>query len=142
MTAILGTADVERFRAAIARRLGLLFDESKLGHLGEVLARTADSRGVSAANYVDRLESQEPLHRELPALAQELTVGETYFFRHFDQFRASAEVAIPDRLSVRASVRKLSVLSAGCASGEEAYSLAILLRDRLSDYAAAVGGAP
>ncbi|MGH8471830.1 MAG: CheR family methyltransferase, partial [Gammaproteobacteria bacterium] len=131
MTATIGIVDVERYRTAIARRLGLLFDESKLGYLGEVLARRTESSGGSAATYLDRLESQEPLHAELRALAQELTVSETYFFRHLDQFRAFAELAIPDRLSARAGARKLSLLCAGCASGEEAYSLAILVRERL-----------
>ena len=63
---------------------------------------------------------------ELAALAQELTVPETYFFRNRDQFRAFAEVALPDRAAARAGERRLNLLSAGCASGEEAYSLAIV----------------
>jgi chemotaxis protein methyltransferase CheR len=56
-------------------------------------------------------------------------VPETYFFRHYDQFRAAAEVALPDRMRARSVTRRLSILSAGCASGEEAYSLAVLAQE-------------
>src|SRR5207247_2974392 len=66
---------------------------------------------------------------ELAALARELTVPETYFFRNRDQFRALSDVVLPDRIAARAGERRLSLLSAGCASGEEAYSLAIVARD-------------
>jgi chemotaxis protein methyltransferase CheR len=131
MIVAIGSGEVERFRSAIARRYGLLFDDSKLGYLAEVLARRTNSSGASATTYLERFEACEPWHEELRALAQELTVGETYFFRHFDQFRAFAELAVPDRLSARGGVRRLSILSAGCASGEEPYSLGILLQAKL-----------
>jgi chemotaxis protein methyltransferase CheR len=70
---------------------------------------------------------------EAAALAEELTVGETYFFRHPDQFRAFTDVATQARLQLPSPHRPLRILSAGCASGEEAYSLAILLHQHLSD---------
>ena len=57
---------------------------------------------------------------------------ETYFFRNIDQFHAFKDVAVADRLRRRAAHRTLRVLSAGCASGEEAYSLAMILRETLS----------
>src|SRR5207244_1309096 len=72
---------------------------------------------------------------ELGALAEELTVTETYFFRNMDQFRALTEVALPDRIRARPSRRSLSLLSAGCASGEEAYSLAAAVRQQLPETA-------
>jgi chemotaxis protein methyltransferase CheR len=65
---------------------------------------------------------------ETTALTEELTVGETYFFRHPDQFRAFTDVALLPRLRASVSHSRLRILSAGCASGEEAYSLAILVR--------------
>lgn len=127
-----GTEDALRFRSAIAGRFGLLFDESKLDFLAEVLERRAGSCGEPPSVYLERLEGSAPGPGELGALAEELTVAETYFFRHLDQFRAVAEVALPDRMGHRAAQRALSLLSAGCASGEEAYSLAILCRDLAS----------
>jgi chemotaxis protein methyltransferase CheR len=129
--------DLDRFRAAIVREIGLQFDDAKLGFLGEVLQRRLDKLGRSGEAYLSDLE-QEPWHGEFTELAQELTVGETYFFRNNEQFRALAEVALPERMRVnRASAigppRKLRLLSAGCASGEEAYSMAIVARSTVTD---------
>jgi chemotaxis protein methyltransferase CheR len=123
-------SDVDRFRAAIARRLSLHFDDSKLALLGEVLARRMEATRRPIAEYLTRLEQLDE-RQELRALTAELTVGETYFFRNIDQFRALTEVALPERMAARASTRRLRLLSAGCASGEEAYSLARVLREHV-----------
>ena len=136
MTAPLpGLDDVGRFRGAIARQLGLHLDESKHAFLAEVLQRRADAHTASTKVYldhIDRFDRGDP-HRardEVRALAQELTIGETYFFRHHEQFQAFADVALPARVAARAADRTLRLLSAGCASGEEAYTLAIVVRER------------
>jgi chemotaxis protein methyltransferase CheR len=133
MRASVGVLEIERFRAAVARRFGLSFDESKGGFLGEVLERRTEATRTSPSTYLDRLDSQDSLAGEVRVLAQELTVSETYFFRHLDQFRAFAEIALPDRLAARTGSLPLSLLSAGCASGEEAASLAILTREKLPE---------
>jgi chemotaxis protein methyltransferase CheR len=123
-----GVQSLERFRDAIVRRLGLYFEEAKLGFLGEVLQRRLEVTGVAADAYLSSLESH-PTRAELGRLAEALTVGETYFFRNKDQFRAFVEVVVPERMRANAASRRLRFLSAGCASGEEPYTLAIILRD-------------
>jgi chemotaxis protein methyltransferase CheR len=123
----------ERFRSWIAQCLGLQFDDSKLGFLADVLARRVDRTKETLAPYLDALRGPRA-HEELRILAPELTVAETYFFRHIEQLRAFVEVALPDCLT-RAGARTLRVLSAGCASGEEPYSLAILVREHFTDAA-------
>jgi len=127
MTSPAAGAAVQRFRAAVAQRMGLFFDDSKLGLLSDVLHRRLESGAWTPEEYLALLEEGSA---ELRTLATELTVGETYFFRHLDQFKAFREVALPERLRARAASRRLNVLSAGCASGEEAYSLAMVLRDQ------------
>jgi chemotaxis protein methyltransferase CheR len=127
----LETEDVERFRAAMGRCFGLSFDDSKLGFLGAVLERRLDANRKTAGAYLGDIEGPRGAPNERRELARELTVPETYFFRHFDQFRAFDEVALPGRLAARSNLRELRVLSAGCASGEEAYSLAIVVRERV-----------
>ncbi|TMA38534.1 MAG: hypothetical protein E6J79_06455, partial [Deltaproteobacteria bacterium] len=123
-------ADVHRFRAVVARRLGLQFEDGRLDLLADLLQqRCARWGGGSCTEYLDRLGSEAGWPEELPALATELTVGETYFFRHPDHFAAFAEIALPARQRAREDVHRLRILSAGCASGEETYSLAILLRE-------------
>ena len=123
---------IERFREAITRRLGLLFDDTRLGFLGEVLQRRVGISGLPAEAYIADLETRAG-RDELGGLAEALTVGETYFFRNNDQFRAFSEVAIPHRMRANAQTRRLRILSAGCASGEEPYTLAILLRRLIND---------
>jgi len=126
------SVDVGRFRTAIAQRMGLSFDDGKLEFLATVFERRLHAQGEPAARYLARLERHaDP--QELREIAQELTIGETYFFRHSDQFRAFSEVALPARMEARASNRQLRLLSAGCSSGEEAYTLSILARERLLD---------
>lgn len=121
MTAV---SNLERFRALLALRTGLFFDETRYAFLHEVLERRLAAFEGGVASYFAELEDQAAT-TELLALAEEVTVGETYFFRHLDQFRAYAEVALPERVIARGGSRPLKVLSAGTSSGEEAYSLAM-----------------
>jgi chemotaxis protein methyltransferase CheR len=127
--------DLERFRAAIIRRIGLQFDDGKLEFLGEVLRRRLDRLDRPGDAYLRDLE-QDPSRSEMSALAQELTVGETYFFRNHEQFRALAEIVLPERMRAAGEgggKKNLRLLSAGCASGEEAYSMAIVAREAVVD---------
>ena len=63
------------------------------------------------------------------ALCQGVSVGETYFFRHPEHFRTLAATVLPELLD--AGVREIRAWSAGCATGEEAYSMAACLLDLL-----------
>jgi len=118
----------KRFREIVAVCFGLIFDDSKLGFLGDVLRRRAESRGTPVEVYLAQFEAGAAAE-EVGPLAEELTVGETYFFRNGDQFRAFSEVVLPERMQARASTRKLSFLSAGCSSGEEPFTLAMVARE-------------
>jgi chemotaxis protein methyltransferase CheR len=132
MTVLPGTDEVARFRSVVAHRLGLRLDAPGLPLLGEVLRRRLDVAGQPCEPYLEHLEAH-PAPDEVSAVAEELTVAETYFFRDGNQFRALAQHALPDRMRAQAARKQLRILSAGCASGEEAYSLAILLRETITD---------
>jgi chemotaxis protein methyltransferase CheR len=123
---------IERFRDLIAARLGLEFEDAKLAMLSEVLRRRLDQSGERSDDYLNQLDGGTP-GKELDAISTELTVAETYFFRNLSQFRALSEVALPARARRRRKERRLRILSAGCATGEEAYSIAILLQDAVLD---------
>ncbi len=124
---------VERFRAVVGRCLGLGFEETRFGELAEVLERLGSADRSGPEGYLERLERSAAGPDDIQALARQLTVGETYFLRNAAQFRALAEVALPERLEVRSGHRQLRLLSAGCSSGEEVYSLAMIVRERLVD---------
>jgi chemotaxis protein methyltransferase CheR len=116
-------AALGRFRDLIEQKLGLSFDDSKLEGLRDVLGRRLAARSADAAAYLAELDDGEA-NGELRELGRELTVGETYFFRHREQFAAFSELALPERLQL-GGPREVRVLSAGCASGEEPYSIAV-----------------
>jgi chemotaxis protein methyltransferase CheR len=124
------SGELERFRALVSQRLGLWFDDGKLEYLANILEHRLEAVGEAGSLYLAKLAGPQAL--DLRQIAQELTIGETYFFRHRDQFRAFAEVALPDRIEARSTVKQLRLLSAGCSSGEEAYSLSILTQERLA----------
>jgi chemotaxis protein methyltransferase CheR len=132
MNGLGATTDIERFRNAVARHVGLHFDDGKLGLLGEVLQRRLDAVGRTAASYLGCL-TDDPAAAEFAALAPGLTVGETYFFRNIEQFRALQEIVLPRRMETARTGKTLHLLSAGCATGEEAYSLAIMAREAIVD---------
>lgn len=119
-----GDGELAAFRDVIERRLGLSFDDTKLEILREVLGRRLAAGGDAARSYLARLDEEARNDAELRELGRELTVGETYFFRHREQFAAFSEVALPDRLRRERAPRELRILSAGCSSGEEPYSIA------------------
>ncbi len=124
----IGSEQVLRFRDLISGILGLVNDDTRLPALEELLRRRLLARNVAPDTYLASLGGMEDFTRiECDALAQELTIGETYFFRHREQCLAYGEAAVPACL--RAHPQGLSILSLACASGEEAYSLAILARE-------------
>jgi chemotaxis protein methyltransferase CheR len=130
MSTDVAAADVERLRTFATRCFGLHFDDGKLGFLEEVLRRRASEASSTPAALLSRLEDPAAGASERRALARELTVTETYFFRLTDQLRALSDLVAERRGAPGgATVR---VLSAGCASGEEPFSLAMLLRERLA----------
>jgi chemotaxis protein methyltransferase CheR len=120
-------AHAERFRAFVARWLGFETGDEKLWSLTDVLRRQIKESGCDSETYLAALENAHPFSDELRTLAHELTINETSFFRNADQMAAFADTAAPECLA--ASPRKLRILSAGCASGEEAYSLAMILHN-------------
>jgi chemotaxis protein methyltransferase CheR len=130
VTGDLTPTDVEQFRTLVAKRLGLEFDDSKVDQLAGVLRERLRFLGVRRLDtYIDKVMSFDA-GGELGALAEQLTVGETYFFRNPTQFSALTEVILPQRLAERNARPDVQILSAGCASGEEAYSIAILLNEK------------
>ncbi|MDG6997663.1 MAG: hypothetical protein JRN15_00950 [Nitrososphaerota archaeon] len=122
--------DVQRFRIAIAERLGLQFEDAKLGFLAEIFERRIKATNLLSIDYISYLERDRNMD-EVGVLASELTVPETYFFRNIEQFNAFTFRVLPERTKVRRPGEEIRILSAGCASGEEAYSLAICLQENL-----------
>ncbi|MCC7540441.1 MAG: protein-glutamate O-methyltransferase CheR [Deltaproteobacteria bacterium] len=125
---------LDRLVDVVRTRTRLLVSERNLGAIATVAAQRLAALALPAEQYVDRVSASSPDSGELEMLTRELTVGETYFFRG-PVFAALRDVVLPELVAERrreGSLR-LRMLSAGCASGEEAYSLAMLLSETLPD---------
>lgn len=134
MTPHVDHAAVARFGALLGRTLGFLLDDGKAPQLSELLGeRVPATRSESVDAYLAQLSLAGPADPDVRALAERLTVTETYFLRNIEQFRALTDIALPARMMAQASTRTLRILSAGCASGEEAYSIAIAIGAALRD---------
>ncbi|NVD97772.1 protein-glutamate O-methyltransferase CheR [Massilia sp. BJB1822] len=120
------SGEVMLFRELIAKRLGLEFDDTKLGQLARVLALHGAG---NCPRYLTMLETApEPLEA-LHRLAADLTVTETYFYRNVEQIQAFTELAMPSCWQTHENGSPVRILCAGCASGEEPYTLAIAVRE-------------
>lgn len=119
-------ASFDALLARVARECGLSFPRERRPDM-ERATRLAMARSdeTSLERYVQGVAAGE---RPLDDVLDELTVRETYFFREPEQFAFLREVVVPDLLARREGAA-LRCWSAGCASGEEAYSLAILLEE-------------
>ena len=127
-------ADLLRFAQIIEQRFGLHFPEKRRDDLERGLRQAfAASTCQDLDEYRRLLQDPEAGGLELDRLINALTVGETYFFRDAGQFDALYNRVLPEILERRRLVRTVRLWSAGCASGEEPYSLAIMLRELLPD---------
>ena len=88
--------------------------------------RLALARSSDIDEYVQRLRDER---EELDVLYRDLLIGVTRFFRDPDAFRVLEEVVLPELLKRQPLEEPLRIWVAGCATGEEVYSLAIVLRD-------------
>jgi chemotaxis protein methyltransferase CheR len=120
-------------KKAILRDTGLACGNYKDGYLRRRIG--ARMRAVGAGTYAEyvRLLDSEQAEREM--LLDDITINVTAFFRDSETFRVLEEEVVPAIVYEKAvnNRRMIRFWSAGCSSGEEAYSLAIILRHLLGD---------
>jgi chemotaxis protein methyltransferase CheR len=132
MTSDLLLPEVEKFRSFLVSQFGLDWDGSRLG---ELLRSRLDERNLDEESYLRLLERRDPSasawREEVRTLTEALSVPESFFFRDPAQFEVVRLRFLPAWVKAHPEGGMLRVLSAGCAGGEEPYSLAILLADSL-----------
>jgi chemotaxis protein methyltransferase CheR len=123
---------LSRLSAMLDARIGLHFPTERWADLERGIACAAPAFGLADAQAcAQHLLTTALSHREIEILASCLTVGETYFFRENRSFEVLEQNILPALLHARAGAeRRLRIWSAGCCTGEEAYTIAMLL-DRL-----------
>ncbi|MBK5970713.1 MULTISPECIES: CheR family methyltransferase [Thiorhodovibrio] len=119
--------ELDAFKTLVREHFGLVFEQQTQSKLAGALAKRMAACELHLPRaYAARLRADAA---ERQALVNLLTVNETYFFREPEQLRLLIQRLIPRRLTVRADGAKVRLLSAGCSSGEEVYSLIMLLTE-------------
>jgi chemotaxis protein methyltransferase CheR len=126
---------VEQFQnlsQQIYQKLGLHFDEKKIYFLKTRVAKRMASLGIAnTREYLFMLNYADSQGLEMQALANLVTTNETYMFREYDQLQAFANCCLPEVLSAKQAQgqKNLRIWCAGCSSGEEAYTLAMIVQE-------------
>ena len=122
----LDLADARIIGDLLHAEAGLSFGEDPTATLERKLRDRLPALGVrSFSAYTEYLASEQG-RKELEEVVELVTVHETYFFRESYQLEAFREHLLPKLKARNESSRRLTFWSAGCANGEEAYTLAIL----------------
>jgi chemotaxis protein methyltransferase CheR len=128
-SAVLELTDAEHAALAefLARTAGLVFDRSRRPALAAVVGeRLVDTGAADLGAYLARLSTPEGAD-ERQRLLDAVTIPETHFFRNPPQMQALRHRLLPELMRrAVARGRALTIWSAGCSTGEEPYSLAIL----------------
>ncbi len=111
----------------IYNKSGMFFPVSRKGYIEKrVLKRMEALRFERFDKYFEILK-KEILRTEIINLFNIITINETFFFRDLPQLKALKNHIVPELL--KSGKKNINILSAGCSSGEEAHSLAIIMRE-------------
>ena len=116
-------ATLQAVEQALRDACGITLSEGLRTTLSDALLRACRESGVGEESFLARLRERDPA--ALTSLVEASVIGETYFFRHPEQFEALRAALLRDT----PASHPLSIWSAGCATGEEPYSLAMAFLD-------------
>lgn len=135
MTWTLTPSQLEQASAVVARRIGLHFPEERWADLQTGLKAACEELGLERpGECLAKLIAGDLSVQQMEIVVGHLTVGETYFFREPATSELLRLVILPRLIEHRtASNKSLRLWSAGCCTGEEAYSLAITCLQALPD---------
>lgn len=126
-------AELRMFSRLIREQCGLHYGpETQFLMEQRVARRVRETEAGSFAAYHWRLRSDPSTADELATLIDDLTTNETYFLREREQLEALVDELLPEAIAARRleGAGPAIVWSAGCASGEEPYSIVILALER------------
>lgn len=124
----LNVEEFESLRNFIRDKCGLFFDENSKYILEKRLStRLVDLKIESFKEYLFYLKFDKRRDEELLFIYDVLTTNETYFFREEYQLKAFSDEILPEILSKKGDSKTLRIWSAGCSTGEEPYTIAMIL---------------
>ena len=127
--------DLYRIRDLIYQVAGIFHPDNKLRLLSERCGRRMKDLNVTTLReYFECLTIRPIRQAELIALLNEITIGETCFFRSQPQLDALRQVVIPKIIQAKTALplKRVRVWSAGCSTGEEPYTLSMVLMEEIA----------
>jgi chemotaxis protein methyltransferase CheR len=134
--AVLNETELKLLQTLVYQECGMHFDERRTVFLQDRLLRRMKECAIdSFYNYYRLLTSKEGKH-ELTQLLENLTVNETSFFRNKAQLDLFQREVLEDLIHRKQARHDytLRIWSAGCSTGQEAYTLVMLVADALAYY--------
>ncbi|WP_216700286.1 CheR family methyltransferase [[Leptolyngbya] sp. PCC 7376] len=126
--------DIQKIRDLVGDHLGFSFSAIEHQRLEKTVYRELEHLNLDlVAEYLTVLQMSTIWEPVWQRLIVSLANPESYFFRDQSQFELLRSKILPELIQRRASEKTLKLWSAGCAAGEEVYSLAILLKELISD---------
>lgn len=123
----------EQFRAFIYEKTGIYFQDNKKYLLESRIGRRLRSTGKPDFQSYFRHLRNGGMHSELPELLNAITINETFFFRTPPQFEILENDILPELIKEREkTTRRVRLWSAACSTGDEPYSLALMIKERLA----------
>ncbi len=128
---------IQKLASLVSQKTGLRVADRDGGAVRKAAAeRAREKKLTSPEDYLRLLESDTAESAiELDHLISPLMVGESYFFRDKGQFQLVRDKILPELAERRKNDKTLNIWSAGCARGEEAYSIAITISETFPDLA-------
>ena len=127
---LLASTDIEFLRDLVHRRAAIVLDPGKTSLIESRLAPVARAEGLSSVQELLQRLRTAPDTRLTGLVVDAMTTNETTFFRDVHPWSALEHHILPDLIERRASQRSLTVWSAACSTGQEPYSLAMLLASK------------
>ena len=125
-----------KLKLLILDKVGLKLDSRKYYEVEQTLLKGFNkSSFTQLQDYIKWLQSIPVSNSNWRQLIEVLTINETYFFRNTPQFIALRNEILPSLIKQKRKMnqKRLYIWSAGCSTGEEPYSIAILLTELLKD---------
>lgn len=131
----INTEDFHDMTAFIYKKSGIKFEDKKMYFINKRVIKRVEDLGVGTVREYLRYLKFKDNGDEFQELMNLLTVNETYFFREFHTLEAFAEYCLMEVAEEKARTgdRTLRIWSAGCSTGEEPYTLAIIMREMLDN---------
>lgn len=130
----MSASELAAIKAMVYQHCGLLLEGIASERLTKAVhSNMAEAACASLADYRQLISKNSDAFNQL---INQLTVNETYFFREPEQIQFVVDYLVPQIKAIKSPATPLRILSAGCSSGEEPYSLAIALREALGEAAA------